>query len=171
MKINDIPEFKDKSEILTFPHDTNINDVIAGMSEKNYGAAVITDDNKIAGIFTERDVLRKVAGKGFNFKKKKVSEFMTTNVQTATAEDRVYDCLKRMSDGRFRHLPVVDEEGNLKGMLSQGDFVAFTMGDIIARLGTTTKAEISAGRSTPVAIAASIVLYAVGLIALVNIFT
>ena len=169
MKINDMPEFKDKSEVLTFEDSTNVSEVIAGMADKNYGAALITKKNKLAGIFTERDVLKKVAGRGYDLKKKKVSEFMTKKVKTATVDNNVSDCLKQMSEGRFRHMPVVDEKEKVIGMLSQGDFVAFTMGDIFARLGTTTKANISAGRSTPVAIAASIVLYTIGLIAIVKI--
>ena len=168
MKISDMPEFKDKSEVLTFTDGTSVANVIAGMAQKNYGAALITKNKKLAGIFTERDVLKKIAGKGYDLKKKKVSEFMTTDVKTATADDKVSSCLRRMSQGRFRHMPVVDENGHITGLLSQGDFVAFTMSDIFARLGTTTKAEISAGRSTPFAIAGAILLYTLALILIVS---
>jgi len=168
MKISDMPEFKDKSEVLTFTETTSLSDAIAGMAEKNYGAALVTKKEKLAGIFTERDVLRKVAGRGLDTKKEKIKDYMTTDIKTASTEDKVTDCLRRMSQGRFRHMPVVDEKGKLLGMLSQGDFVAFTMSDILSRFTKTSKAEISAGRSTPLAIAASILVYTLALIVIVK---
>ncbi|MFK7840489.1 MAG: CBS domain-containing protein [Bdellovibrionales bacterium] len=93
---------------------------------------------------------------------------MTTNVKTAEVDDRVANCLHRMSQGRFRHLPIVDEKKKVLGMLSQGDFVAFTMSDVLSRFTKTSKAEISAGRSTPFAIAASILVYTLILIVIVR---
>jgi len=168
MKINDMPEFKDKDEVLMFPESRPVGDAIDAMAEKNYGAILVTKQGKLSGIFTERDILRKVAAKRKNVEKTKLKDVMTANPKTATANDNVSDCLRRMSQGRFRHMPVIDEEGKVTGMLSQGDFVAFTMSDIITRLGTTAKAEVSAGRSTPFAIAAAIVVYTLGLVALVK---
>jgi len=156
-----MPEFKDKSEVLTFEESTSVADVIAGMAEKNYGAALITKKDKLSGVFTERDVLRKIAAKGLDVKKIKVRDYMTSNVKTALVDDKVIDCLRRMSQGRFRHMPVVDEQQNILGMLSQGDFVAFTMTDVLSRFTSTSKAEISAGRSTPFAIASAILLYTI----------
>ena len=59
---------------------------------------------------------------------------MTSKVQTANENDRVSDCLRRMSNGRFRHLPVVDDNQNLVGMMSQGDFVAYTWPELWKRV-------------------------------------
>ena len=168
MKINDMPEFKDKDEVLMFPESRPVGDAIDAMAEKNYGAILVTKAGKLSGIFTERDILRKVAAERKDLSKTKLKDVMTKNPKTATANDNVSECLRQMSEGRFRHMPVVDEQGKVTGMLSQGDFVAFTMSDILARFGTTAKAEVSAGRSTPFAIAASILLYTVGLVALVK---
>jgi len=168
MKISDMPEFQDKSEILTFSETTSLSEAIAGMADKNYGAALVTKKDKLAGIFTERDVLRKVAGRGLDTKKEKVKDYMTKDVKTANKDDKITDCLRRMSQGRFRHLPVVGEKDELLGLLSQGDFVAFTMSDVISRFTATSKAEISAGRSTPFSIAAAILLYTIVLIIIVQ---
>lgn len=171
MKISDIPEFRDKSEVLTFDEGADVCDAIDLMAEKNYGAVLATKKGKLSGIFTERDILRKIAACRLDLKGLKLKDVMTPNVKTASADDTVTDCMRRMSQGRFRHLPIVDDKGKVTGMLSQGDFVAFTMSDLIARMGSAAKAGIEEGRSTPIAIIAAILTYTVGLIVLVAIMT
>ena len=164
MRIIDMPEFKDKTQVLSFDEDTTLKEAIDHMADKNYGACLVTRKDKLAGIFTERDLLRKVAPKGLDLKKKKLKDVMTKNLKTAQVTDDVADCLRRMSQGRFRHMPVVDDKKNILGMLSQGDFVAFTMSDIMARVTENAKASVAGGRSTPVAIIVAIVVYILGLL-------
>ena len=67
---------------------------------------------------------------------------MTSDVKTAHPNDKVVDSMRRMSQGRFRHLPVIDDKGELVGLLSQGDFVALTMSDAWNRFAETAKAGI-----------------------------
>lgn len=164
MRISEMPEFKDKTEVSHFNIDAKLSDAIEHMATNNYGAVLVMENNKLKGIFTERDLLRRVAAKGVNIKTAKLKDYMTTKIKTAQIDDRVHDCLRRMSQGRFRHMPVVDEQGNLKGMLSQGDFVAFTMSDIIARAATSAKAATGAGRTTPISIIFAMIIYTLALL-------
>ena len=164
MRIIDMPEFRDKTQVLSFDEETTLKKAIDEMADKNYGACLVTRKDKLAGIFTERDLLRKVAPKGLDLKKKKLKDVMTKNLKTAQVTDDVADCLRRMSQGRFRHMPVVDDKKNILGMLSQGDFVAFTMSDIMSRVTETAKANVAVGRSTPWAIVMAAVVYALGLL-------
>lgn len=164
MRILDMPEFKDKTQVLTFSKDTTIADAVDAMSKKNYGAVLITEDKKLLGVFTERDLLRRVAASRIDIEKTSIGDVMSTNVKTAKTDEKVADCLRRMSQGRFRHLPIIDDKDELQGMLSQGDFVAFTMSDAIYRAGASAKADIFAGKSTPFSIIAAIFVYTVGLL-------
>ncbi|MEM7618793.1 MAG: CBS domain-containing protein, partial [Pseudomonadota bacterium] len=134
------------------------------MAEKNYGAVVIMEDGQVAGIFTERDLLRRIAAGRMDIEKTKISDVMTSNVRTAKINDKVSDSLRRMSQGRFRHMPVIDDNGDLMGMLSQGDFVAFTMSDAIYRASINAKASIYEGNSTPFSLIIAILVYTIVLL-------
>ncbi len=165
MRIIDMPEFKDKKEVLSFETTTPLKDAINEMAERNYGACLVTSKGTLVGIFTERDILRKVvAGKGVDLAKAKLKDVMSTELKTAKEKDMVADCLRRMSQGRFRHMPVVDDKGKILGMLSQGDFVAFTMSDIAHRLSSAAKAGVQDGSIKPLMMIVSIFLYTLGLL-------
>lgn len=140
MHIVDIPEFKDKKAILTLNKDTALYEAAATMKKHNYGAAAVTDkDGKLVGIITERDFLMKVVAEKKDIAKLKVSDVMTTNVKTAKINDTVYDSMRRMTQGRFRHLPIVDDNGVVTGMVSQGDFVAITWMQLFEQFKNRTK--------------------------------
>ena len=124
----------------------------------------MTEKGKLAGIFTERDLLRRVVADGLDIKKSKLRDVMTSDLKTAKADDTVADSLRRMSQGRFRHLPVTDENGAVCGMLSQGDFVAFTLSDVVARMSTAAKAGVEDGSIKPWSMIISILLYTLGLL-------
>ena len=168
MRIADMPEFRDKSQILMYPETTKVMDAVEAMSEKNYGAILIVDKSeKLKGVFTERDLMRRVVAAGLDPKKTDLKKVMTSNVKTAKISDKVADSLRRMSQGRFRHMPVTDDKGKLQGMLSQGDFVAFTMSDAIFRAGSAASANIAAGNSTPFSIILAVGIYTVVLLFIV----
>lgn len=168
MKISDMPEFRDKKHVLSFDHAKPLHAAILEMAEKNYGACLVTQDGLLAGIFTERDLLRKVAPHSMDLEKATLGDVMSTDLKTAKADDSVADCMRRMSQGRFRHLPVIDDEGHVCGMLSQGDFVALTMSDIAHRVGSAAKASVVGGYSTPWSMIAAIVVYTLGLLFIVS---
>ena len=114
------------------------------MSEKNYGAIVVTDDQKkVVGVVTERDVMKKVVAKKLDATNTSVSEIMTTNPRVARETDDLIDWLRIMSNERFRRLPVVDENGQIKAVFTQGDFVSYTWPDLMYQMKSIATATVS----------------------------
>jgi CBS domain-containing protein len=106
-------------EIAAVPLEASVADAIHKMLDHHVGAvAVVDDDYRVAGIFTERDVLRKMALSGLDPKSTSVRELMTTPVEMATRETGAGEALSTMLEHHFRHLPVVDSSGKLLGVLS-----------------------------------------------------
>ncbi len=97
-------------------------EAISLMAEKNIGAVLVMSGGKLTGIFTERDYTRKIALHGKNSKQTQIWEIMPKEVVTVTPDDSVEDCMRLMSEKRFRHLPVV-EQGTVVGIISIGDLV------------------------------------------------
>lgn len=96
------------------------------MSTKSIGALLIVDDGAITGIFTERDYARKLILKGKSSKETLIREVMTQNPTTVTMETSIEDCMVLMSDKKFRHLPVLEND-KLVGLISIGDVVKFVI--------------------------------------------
>ena len=92
------------------------------MADKNIGAIVIKDQDKLIGIFSERDYARKVVLKGKNSTDTKLAEFMSKEVITISSDMQIDACMQLMTDKRVRHLPVVDN-GKSIGIISIGDVV------------------------------------------------
>ncbi len=134
MKIKDRIEFKSKAPSMTFSADEKVIVAVKAMSEKNYGASVIVDaDNKPVGIVTERDFMRRLLAKGLDANVTLIRDIMTSDLKLASEDDQVVDWLRVMSNERFRHLPVVDAQGRLVNVMSQGDFVSYTWPQLITR--------------------------------------
>jgi CBS domain-containing protein len=162
MKISELPEFRNRSKLLTLPADTSVLDASRAMAEKNYGSVVIVDQaGKLEGIFTERDVLRRIVAKGVNAETTTLAEVMTRDVKTASVDDEVLTCMRQMSNGRFRHLPLVDHAGALQGMVSQGDFVAYTWPELMKRATANTKALLFGSSSQVIILLSAILVYTV----------
>ena len=92
------------------------------MADKNTGALLVMQDDKLLGMISERDYTRKVILQGKSSKQTLVREIMTSPVITVGPEHRVDDCMRLMTDNRIRHLPVVQGEKVL-GVISIGDLV------------------------------------------------
>lgn len=141
MRIGDRPEFARKSPVMTFGADEMVSVAVRAMSEKNFGAAVITNgDSKPIGIVTERDFMRRLLDKGLDQKNTRLGDIMTKDLKLAKADDNLLDWLRQMSNDRFRHLPVVDDAGKLIGLMSQGDFVSYTWPELINRVKEQARA-------------------------------
>jgi CBS domain-containing protein len=97
-----------------------IADAVAEMNKKRIGCIVIVDAGRIAGIFTERDVLRRVVGADIDPKTVLVGAVMTRNVHTITPETTVEQTMALFAEKRCRHIPVIDR-GELRGLISIGD--------------------------------------------------
>jgi CBS domain-containing protein len=105
-------------ESITVPPKTTVADAIQIMLDRRVGSVVIVEAKKVLGIFTERDVLRKLALSCRDPKSVAVSELMTAPAITVDPEISPADALGMMLEHHFRHLPVVDARGRLRGVLS-----------------------------------------------------
>lgn len=102
--------------------DATVFSALELMAEKNVGALVVLDEEKLAGIFSERDYARKVILKGKASKETSVKEIMTSEVTTIRPGQSVDECMALMTEKRIRHLPVFEGE-TLVGLVSIGDVV------------------------------------------------
>lgn len=131
MKIKDSADFSTKPKPVTFSPDASVRAALDVMCEKNIGSIIAThEDGTIAGIVTERDMMIRVLGNNVNPDETRLAAIMSTGVRAANEDDDLVDWLRTMSNERFRHLPVVDNEGRLVNMISQGDLVAHTWPDL-----------------------------------------
>lgn len=112
-------------EIVTIRPHMTVGDAARLLSEKRIGAVVVSSDGGTPeGILSERDIVRELGRSGAGVLNRKASELMTSRVMTCTCADHVRDVLQRMTEGRFRHLPVVGDDGRMIGVVSIGDAVA-----------------------------------------------
>ncbi len=121
MTIRQILE-KKGGEVSSVPPGSTVYDAIKLMADKNIGAVLVLEGERLAGILSERDYARKVILKGRSSKKTMVSEIMTADVVTIGPERTIEECMAVMTHKRIRHLPVY-ESGKLVGMISIGDIV------------------------------------------------
>ena len=143
-KLKDRPEYLNKPRPVTFEKHQKVSEAVKVMTEKNYGSVVIVDKkNKVIGICTERDILKKLVNRSLNPKNTKIEDIMTPNPRVGRENDDVLDWLRTMSNDRFRRLPVVDEEGKIKVIFTQGDFVSYTWPDLLYQASQMTKATLT----------------------------
>jgi CBS domain-containing protein len=109
-------------QIWTTSPDATVYDAVALMAEKNVGALLVMEGEKLVGIISERDYSRKVMLRGKRSRETLVREIMSSELTTASPRQTVEECLRFMTDKRVRHLPVV-AEGKLYGVISIGDLV------------------------------------------------
>src|ERR1700751_2925695 len=122
-------------EVAAVPVEATVAAAIHKMLDYHVGAVGIVDGEKrIAGIFTERDVLRKLALSGRNPEQTPVRELMTTPVELATLSTGPGEALATMIDRHFRHLPVVDSDSKLLGMLSIRNVLQWRIDDLSQEL-------------------------------------
>jgi len=94
------------------------------------GAILVIEGEKLLGILSERDVVRQLADHGAEALNQPVTQVMTKDPQTCSPSDPLIRIMKRMTDGNFRHMPVADVSGNLLGMISVRDVVAYRLREI-----------------------------------------
>ncbi len=114
------------SDVIALERGCTVMEVAKLLGERRIGAIPITDDDKICGIMSERDVVRGIAIRGGGVLADDVSTLMTKSVVTCTKDDTIYELMKMMTERRKRHVPVVDD-GKLIGMMSIGDVVKHRM--------------------------------------------
>jgi len=119
MRVKDLLEIKGYNVHSVSP-DATIYDALKLMSEKEIGAVVVVEDDKMVGIFSERDYGRKVILQGKNSQETLVREVMTPDVVFTNPDQKVQKCLSIMTKKHFRNMPVLEND-RVIGILSIGD--------------------------------------------------
>lgn len=123
MLVSQIMKSKSDDGVVTSLPSMLISQAAATLSEKRIGTLVISADGKAPlGILSERDIVRELGRQGAGCLALTVDKLMTTKLVTCRREDRAETILQQMTEGRFRHMPVV-EDGVLVGLISLGDVV------------------------------------------------
>ena len=111
-------------QVQTIPPAATLEEAARLLDARRIGALVVTDaDGRVAGVLSERDIVRSIAQHGANALSLSVSDTMTRRVATCEESDTVGDLMEQMTNGRFRHVPVLDGNEQLCGMISIGDVV------------------------------------------------
>jgi len=113
----------DDDGVLTTEPSATVFECIGRMVDEDVGSIVVMDGDTIAGLFTERDYMQSIVLEGRSSDETEVQEVMTEEVATVDLEKPLEECLRLMTKLRCRHLPVVDEDGDLIGIVSIGDGV------------------------------------------------
>ena len=122
-------------EIAAVGMEATVADAIHKMLDHHVGAVAIVDDQyRVAGIFTERDVLRKMSLSNLDPRATSIRELMTTPVEMATRETGAGEALSIMLERHFRHLPVADDNGRLLGILSIRNLLEWRVDDLSREL-------------------------------------
>jgi CBS domain-containing protein len=111
------------TDVLTVPPDAPVTELLALLADRNVGAAVVCEGDRLAGIVSERDVVRHLHQRGATLLDAPVSEIMTTVVATCRPDEDVQQLSRTMTERRIRHIPVVDREERHPGIDSIGDVV------------------------------------------------
>ncbi|MEM7461670.1 MAG: CBS domain-containing protein [Pseudomonadota bacterium] len=117
-------------DAFTISPGETISSAVGILRDKRIGALIVVDENgDLAGILSERDIVRKLADTPGKTLAQKVEDNMTRKVVTCTPEDPLITVLRRMTEGRFRHMPVLDD-GKLCGIVTIGDVVKFRLNEL-----------------------------------------
>lgn len=130
MQVQHILKSKGIDDVYTVKPGTRMREAVAMLSEKRIGTVVVSDDGARAqGILSERDVVRALAARGAIAMDAPVEEFMTSKLVTCALADRADAVLQQMTEGRFRHMPVV-EDGMMVGLITIGDAVKARLSEL-----------------------------------------
>jgi CBS domain-containing protein len=110
---------------ITVAIHTPVSEAVHLMQTKRIGCVLVTSHDKLLGIFTERDVLKKILGAAFDLRQTPVSEVMTINPQALNEDDTIAYALNFMDLGGYRHIPIVNDDFNPVGLVSVKDIVSY----------------------------------------------
>ncbi len=122
--VNDLLATKGSEEVFSVSGDTSVLEAARKMNQHKIGALVIIHNGRVKGIFTERDVLRRVVAEQLDPGATKVDQVMTTEIACCRTDTPIEEAKSVMKSKRIRHLPVVGDDMQLHGMISIGDLNA-----------------------------------------------
>jgi CBS domain-containing protein len=132
MLVQQILKSKGDDGVVTVPPGTSVQKVAELLSQRRIGAVIVSEDGKTAkGIVSERDIVRELGKRGTACLMDRVESLMTTKIVSCTRTEGTDAVLGRMTDGRFRHMPVI-EDGQMIGLISIGDVVKARLMELAA---------------------------------------
>ena len=129
MLVRQILGIKGGMDVVTISPAASVSDAARLLSEKRIGAVVVADGDAPAGILSERDIVRELGRRGEGCLKDSVSDLMTRDLVSCVAEDSTDHVLTKMTDGRFRHMPVMEGD-RMIGLISIGDVVKARLSEL-----------------------------------------
>ncbi len=130
MIVKQILAQKGSNQVETISAQETISAAVQVLSSKKIGALIVSESGKdVAGILSERDVVRELGARGVECLDDKISTIMTKSVKNCGLSDNAVKILETMTDGRFRHMPVM-VDGELAGVISIGDVVKARISEI-----------------------------------------
>lgn len=123
--VSEILSQKSGRQLVTARPEETVLQATKRMNEQKIGALLVMDGSRLVGIFTERDVLRRVVAEERQPNTVRVEEVMTRNITCVTPESSIDEARNIMRQARIRHLPVVSADGNVRGIISIGDLNAY----------------------------------------------
>ncbi len=131
MLVQAILKSKAAEGVVTVQPSATVSEASKILAEKRIGTVVVSEDGgqTAVGILSERDIVRELAASGSGCLNQPVSSYMTEDLVTTTRQATVQDIMSRMTEGRFRHMPVV-EEGKLVGIVTLGDVVKAQLAEL-----------------------------------------
>lgn len=132
MLVQQILKSKGNDAVVTVPPGSTVQQVAELLSSRRIGAVIVSADGKLArGIVSERDIVRELGRRGAACLEEKVESLMTAKIVSCTRTEGTDVVLGRMTDGRFRHMPVI-EDGQMIGLISIGDLVKARLMELAA---------------------------------------
>ena len=129
MLVRQILGLKGGTDVVTVASGSSVGDAARLLSEKRIGAVVVVDGEMPVGIFSERDIVRELGRRGEGCLKDTVDSLMTRAMVSSTPQESADQVLKKMTDGRFRHMPVMEGE-KMVGLISIGDVVKARLSEL-----------------------------------------
>lgn len=130
MTVAKILQSKGSADVVSVAPDKTVSEAAAILAERRIGSLVVSEDGKtVQGILSERDIVRELGRRGPGCLSETVGEMMTREIVTCQKADKSDLVLAKMTNGRFRHMPVV-EDGQMVGIVTLGDVVKYRLEEV-----------------------------------------
>lgn len=133
--------------VVSVAPDTKVIDVAKVMSQENVGSVLVCVDNHCKGIVTDRDIVVRCIAKNVDVNDCTVEQILSEPIESVKDTDGIYDCIQKMKHGEIRRMPVVDEKGNVIGLVSFDDLILILAKELNELAEAATPASQAANAS------------------------